>query len=177
MNIEEIKKTLKVNIKDKNRSELYVYLKCLYINQEYNKGKNYSQIAKELQIKSHASIINIFKNTEYYKQDKFFELIQNAYNLKDISYIKEYNKLNALRRKEYSKLHHEKSYAKTKVVEEEQKEFVYVKPKNVERPHILEVAKNLRFIKTDLNDKIYTKWSEKDFNKYYKIIKDEKQIH
>jgi hypothetical protein len=38
------------------------------------------------------------------------------------------------------------------------------------KPHILEVATNLRKKRTYLNDKVYTKWTNEDFKTYEQII-------
>jgi hypothetical protein len=177
MTTQEIKECLKVDIKQKNRTEMYIYIRSIYINQEHNKGKKLREIADSLDLRSHAAIVNILKKTDTYKLDPFFMLIEKAYKTKDFKYIEEFKKFSNLRREEQVKFRGERNYAKVKALQvpkEEHVLFTYKKPKKIIRPHILEVAEKLRFKNTALNNLPYPEWTEKDFNNYYKIISNVK---
>jgi hypothetical protein len=171
MTIKEIKKYLGIDISQSNRSELYNYLKNIYIIQERKKQKTFNDICKDLNIKSHASLINSIKKTNIYNLDPLFMLIKKGYNEKEKKYIEEYKKNVYLRRLDYNKISAERSYQKSKIIIEEDKgEFVFQKVEKFERPSILEVAKNLRHVDTILNNKPYPEWKKKDFENYFKII-------
>jgi hypothetical protein len=172
MTTEEIKENLKIDIKIRNRTELYIYLRSIYINQEFKKGISLQKIANSLDLKNHSTIINIIKKTKVYKLDPLFMFIEKAYKTKDASYIKEYKNHQIERRKEQIKIDGLNYYMKKKIVDEDNKEFVYKKPEHFKKPHILEVAKNLRNINTDLNNKVYTTWNNEDFKKYYKLCQN-----
>lgn len=171
MTIKEIKKYLGIDISQNNRTELYNYLKNIYIIQERKKEKTFNDICKDLNIKSHASLINSIKKTKIYKLDPLFMLIKKGYDEREKKYIEEYKKSVYLRRLEYNKISAERSYQKSKIVIEEDKgDFVFQKVEKFERPGILEVAKNLRHVDTILNNKPYPEWTKKDFENYFKII-------
>jgi len=170
MTPEEIKENLKIDIKIKNRTELYIYLRSIYINQEFKKGISLQKIADSLDLKNHSTIINIIKKTKVYKLDPLFMFIEKAYKTKDASYIKEYKNHQIERRKEQIKIDGLNYYMKKKIVDEDNKEFVYKKPNHFKRPHILEVAKNLRNKNIYLNDKVYNNWTNEDFKTYEQII-------
>lgn len=172
MTPEEIKNQFGVDITTTKRQSLFVYLRSIYAQE--NKDKMHvSEIANNLK-KDRTNIIHLIKSYDRQVKDPYFKLIFECYQNRDKEMLNKVDKFLALKRNEINDYNNLKIKKRrlSKPLERNQIKLKSLDPK-IKRPHILEVAKNLRFIKTDLNDKIYTKWSEKDFNKYYKLIKDE----
>jgi len=170
MTVKEIKKHLRIDLTIRNRNELFRYFRNIYINQEREKRRSLESIARDLNL-LHASVLNSLKKTEIYERDPLFMLIKKAYNERDKSYIEEYKKSLNIRKLEYSKISAERHYQKTKIlIEEDKGDFIFQKVEKFERPSILEVAKNLRYVDTILNNKPYPEWTKKDFENYFKII-------
>lgn len=168
MELTEIKKLFKIDLKQENRKLEYVYFKTLYIQQQREKDVSWLQIAKELNIKSHASCINLLKKLEQYKKSEHFHHIENAFKNKDKSsldlYYKEYKQVRQEKLKVYKSLEFRKNtIARIKAQE--------VKPKEeVKKDSIWNVMINLRHKKTYLNDLVFNEWSKMDWIEYNKII-------
>ena len=174
MTIKQIKKYLGVDVTVPNRSELFIYLKNIYIRQERENGKSLNDICRHLKIKSHATILNSIKNTKIYKEDPLFDFVDQAYSNRSKRFIKLYKKGLQDRQYYYTKKDNERSYLKHKInslgdmiqsVPKTQREELFSKPP------ILEVAKNLRLIKTKLNNKPYNQWTKRDLETYNELIK------
>jgi hypothetical protein len=76
--------------------------------------------------------------------------------------VKEKNDFDALRIKV-------KTLSKPNLVTIRKNKIDEIKSK-IKKPHILEVAKNLRNKNIYLNDKVYNNWTNEDFKEYGKII-------
>ena len=168
MTIEEIKENLGVDITTSCREKYLVYLRTLYANDMYGK-KSLNQIGKELN-RGHATIIHILKNYEFYKKDTLFNFINEAYIKRDVKVLKDYFKGIEVRRNQYKLIHEEQKLRRITLKSEikKPKKIVIVK---IKRPHILEVAEKLRFVKTQLNNIPYNKWKDEHFKEYEQIIK------
>lgn len=172
MTIKQIKKHLNIDITKKDRSELYIYLKNIYINQDFEKNNNYSKLARDLKLSSHASVMNNIKKTNTYKSDPLYDIVKMAYLKRNKKYIDEYLKKYKLRKLSQSREWSQRAYLKANTVDKDEfKQVVLIKRERFVRPSILEVAKNLRNVNTTLNNKNYNLWNDEDFKKYYKLIK------
>jgi hypothetical protein len=165
MTIQEIETILKCDITGSKRDMHLVYLRSLVSNElRLNQGLTLYRIAKMMN-RTHASIVNVFNKLDYYKKDPLFKYIENAYINADINELKKFFTEQKVRRMQYNKLHHEKTYKrKPRVAKEKVKEITF------KRPHVLEVAEKLRKINTHLNNKQYNKWEYEDFLEYQKKI-------
>jgi hypothetical protein len=94
-------------------------------------------------------------------QNKDKSLLQKSNEFLEAK-IKEINDYNASRVKV-------KRLSKPNIVTISKNKTDEIKP-IIKKPHILEVATNLRKKRTYLNDKVYTKWTYEDFKTYEQII-------
>lgn len=170
MTIEQIKKVFGVDLTTKERKITYIYLRSIYAHQ-HKKTKHVTEIAKDLQ-KDRTSIIHLFKSYEKHKLDPLYELILKCYIKEDKDLIKKANKFIAKRVLEQIKFN-EKYINTTKLQKVViKKPIIQTKiPNDFKRPHIFEVAKNLRYKKTPLNNIPYNKWDYQHFKEYEQIIK------
>ena len=165
MTIQEIETILNCPITSPKRDLHLVYLRSLVSHDlRLKQGLTLYRIAKMIN-RTHASIVNVFNNLEYYRKDPLFKYIENAYRNSDIKEVEKFFAEQRVRRLQYNKLHHEKTYKRKPRVEKEK-----VKHIPFERPHILVVAEKLRKVDTQLNNKPYNKWEYKDFLEYNKLV-------
>lgn len=166
MTIEEITLILDCDITSPKRDLHLVYLRALVANDLRKKGLTLYRISKMMN-RTHASVVNVVNQLDYYKKDPLFNYVEKAFKNSDIREIENYFKHQKIRRSEYNKLHHEKTYKRQPKVEKEK-----CKSLDFQRPDILEVAFNLRHINTPLNNKQYNKWDFNDFVEYKKLINE-----
>jgi hypothetical protein len=119
MTIQEIETVLNCDITGSKRDMHLVYLRSLVSNElRLNQGLTLYRIAKMMN-RTHASIVNVFNNLDYYKKDPLFKYIENAYRNSDIREVEKFFVEQKVRRSEYNKLHHEKTYKRKPRVEKE----------------------------------------------------------
>lgn len=80
MTVQEIKSIFKLDLKINNRERFNVFVKAVYIDRQ--EGKSLTELAKELDFVSHASVFNIKKKTHLYKQFPQYEKIEQAFDTK-----------------------------------------------------------------------------------------------
>jgi hypothetical protein len=80
MTVQEIKSIFKLDLKINNRERFNVFVKAVYIDRQ--EGKSLTELAKELDFVSHASVFNIKKKTHIYKQYPQYEKIEQAFDIK-----------------------------------------------------------------------------------------------
>jgi len=173
MTIQEIKDIFNIDIREKNRTDLHVYIRTLYVQKEVKKT-SFNKIAKDLKY-NHSTLLHCNNRLEDYKADPLFMYIEKAFKNKDVILLNEFKRLFEERRlqrtratKQENYIHHlllEKPKRLTK--EEDRISIDFSQPK---RTDILEVAKKLRFVKTYLNDKYFNEWTGRDWNKYNELI-------
>ncbi len=157
-----------IDITTNKRDKLFIYLRAIY-TKENIETMSIVEIAKNIK-KNRTTVLHILKSYKNYKNDVYFKLILQCYQKKDKSLlqksnefleakIKEINDYNALRVKI-------KNLSKPNIVTIRKNKTDKINKK----PHILEVAKNLRKKRVYLNDKVYTQWNQEDFNYYEQII-------
>jgi hypothetical protein len=106
--------------------------------------------------------------------------VARAFKTKDINLIQEYKNLQIEKVAARKHLTYEKFITKRNL--EKPKRFYKERYKGeddrisddfteVKRVGILEVAENLRFKKTNLNDKPFIAWTGRDWKNYYNLIK------
>jgi hypothetical protein len=166
MTIEQIVLILDCDITSPKRDMHLNYLRALVATDLRKNQHTFQSIATSLN-RTPATIMSLVKQLDYYKKDPLFKYVEKAYKKSDIREIENYFKYQRLRRLDYNKLHHEKTYKRQPKVEKEK-----CKSLDFQRPDILEVAFNLRNINTPLNNKQYNKWSYNDFVEYKKLINE-----
>jgi dephospho-CoA kinase len=178
MTIQEIKDIFGIDITDKKRTELNVYLKTLYVEQNKSQ-KSILQLSKDLNC-SHSTLLYNLKTLDTYNLDPLFMYVVKAFKTKDINLIQEYKNLQlervaARKHLTYAKFITKRNLEKPKRFYKEHYKGEEDRISNdftgVKRVGILEVAENLRFIKTNLNDKPFTAWTGRDWSNYYNLIK------
>lgn len=168
----EIKEFYGIDITTNKRDKLFIYLRAIYAKENIE-TMSIVEIGKNIK-KDRSTIFYILRTYNSYKDDIYFKLILECYQNKDKfllqksnefleAKIKEINDYNASRVKI-------KRLSKPNIVTISKNKTDEIKPK-IKKPHILEVATNLRKKRTYLNDKVYTKWTYEDFKEYGKIIK------
>jgi hypothetical protein len=173
MSIEEIKERLGIDITEKNRTDLYVYLRSIYYTQEKGK-KTITAISRDLKL-THSSLINAFSKQYIYESDPLYHLVVKAYVTEDKKYITEYLENFKERRLNRSRADYLKSkiniYEKFKIekpiVIEVEKPVIF-SPK-LPRESLFIVCEKLRNKKTYLKDKYFNAWTDKDWIKYYEL--------
>ena len=178
MTIQEIKDIFNIDITSKNRAELNVYLKTLYV--EKNKSeKSILQLSKDLNC-NHSTLLYNLKRLDTYNLDPLFMYVVKAFKTKDINLIQEYKNLQIEKVAARKHLTYEKHIKKRNL--EKPKRFYKERYEGeedrisddfteVKRVGILEVAENLRFKKTKLNDKPFPDWTGRDWRNYHNLIK------
>jgi hypothetical protein len=171
MNIEEIKTLFKIDLKEDNRKTEYVHLKSLYIQQQRKNGKNWQDIATDLNIKSHASCINLLKKIDTYKENKLFKHIEKAFKNKDKESFNLYMKKSTEKRVEQIKGYRNIGYRKRTIAQIKAQKVIPKAKEDYQRDSIWNVMTNLRFKNTYLNDLVFIEWTKGDWIEYNKIIK------
>ena len=175
MTIQEIKDIFNIDITEKNKQILNVYLRTLY-TEKNRPNKTFIEIGNELNL-THATLLNCFYKLDLYKLDPLFMYVNKAFKTKDIALIHEFRRLSIEKIKErakrtydnkVSKLNKPKRVYKEKYVGEDDR--ISLDFLDAERVGILEVAENLRFKKTKLNDKPFPEWTGRDWKNYHKLI-------
>jgi len=83
MTLNEIKEIFNIDLKTKNRKHHVIFIRNLYINQEYNiKKRTIANIAHELQM-IRESLYNSIAKTPEYEENENYQMIKLAYNTKD----------------------------------------------------------------------------------------------
>ena len=122
--------------------------------------------------KDRTSVFYILRTYNSYKDDIYFKLILECYQNKDKSLLQKSNEFLEAKIKEINDYNASivkiKRLSKPNVVTISKNKTDEIKSKN-KKPHILEVAKNLRKKRSYLNDKVYTKWTIEDFEEYEKV--------
>jgi len=177
MTIQEIKDIFNIDITAQNRAELHVYLKTLYV--EKNKSqKSINQLSKDLNC-SHSTLLYNLKSLDTYNLDPLFMYVAKAFKTKDINLIQEYKnlqieKVSARKHLTYEKYINKRNLEKPKRFYKEhykgEEDRISDDFTEVKRVGILEVAENLRFKKTQLNDKPFTAWTGRDWKNYHNLI-------
>lgn len=80
MTLQEINSIFKIDLRINNRERFNIFVKAIYIDRQQD--KSLSELARELNFISHASIYNIKKKTDVYKKYKQFEKIEQAFETK-----------------------------------------------------------------------------------------------
>lgn len=80
MTIQEIKSIFKIDLTINNRERFNIFIKSVYIDR--NQHKSLSELARELNFISHASVYNIKKKTYLYKQYSQYAKIEQAFDIK-----------------------------------------------------------------------------------------------
>ena len=173
MTIQEIKDIFNINIREKNRTDLHVYLRTLYVQKEVKKT-SFNKIAKDLKY-NHATLLHCNARLQDYKVDPLFMYIQKAFNNKDITLLNEFKRLFEERRLQRTRATKQENYIHNLLLEKpkrynKEEDRISVDFSQPEREHILVVAEKLRFIKTDLNDKYFNEWTCRDWKKYNELI-------
>jgi len=177
MTIQEIENIFDIDITEKDKKTLNVYLRTLYTHRN-RPFKTLTAIAKELNL-THSSLVHSMKKLETYKTDPLFMYVAKAFETKDINMIYEYKRLEE--KKVYLRKHLTYKQFMLKVNLEKPKKLIKEKYygeadrissdfTEAERVGILEVAEKLRFIKTNLNDKPFNLWTGRDWKNYYELI-------
>ena len=178
MTIQEIKDIFSIDITDKKRTELQVYLKTLYVEQNKAK-KSILQLSKDLKC-SHATLLYNLKTLDTYNLDPLFMYVAKAFKDKDVNLIQEYKNLkiekeaarnHSAHRKHMNKRNLEKPKRFYKEHYKGEEDRISDDFTEVKRVGILEVAENLRFKKTNLNDKPFIAWTGRDWSNYHNLIK------
>lgn len=171
MTPQEINDYYGIDITSKKRDSLLVYLRSIYVQE--NRNIHVAKIARSLK-KDRTTIIHLIKSYESYIKDPFFSFVYKCYITQDKDLLKKCNHFLS------EKLKETKDYNNLKIKKrrlskpkKEKTKKVDKLPNDFKRPHIFEVAKNLRKIDTRLNNKIYKDWNVKDFKKYFKLINNE----
>ena len=83
MTLTEIKEIFNIDLKTKNRKHHAIFIRNLYINQEYNiKKRTIANIAHDLQM-IRESLYNSIAKTKEYEEDENYQMIKLAFNTKD----------------------------------------------------------------------------------------------
>lgn len=83
MTLQEIKEIFNIDLKTKNRKHHVIFIRNLYINQEYNiKKRTIANIAHELQM-IRESLYNSIAKTPEYEDNENYQMIKLAYNTKN----------------------------------------------------------------------------------------------
>lgn len=175
MTINEIKEIFDLDIKLKKRSDLYVYLRALYV-EEHLKTTNLNRIGKDLDF-SRPTLLNSTLQIDTYRLDPLFMLVEKAFKTKDVNLIKEYINLVEERRLERSRSNPNLKFEKPKINKDYTPRKKYKKePKIIILEHpkedIRTVASKLRKLKTYLNDKPFPEWTNLDWKKYFDLTKN-----
>ena len=178
MTIQEIKDIFNIDITERNRTDLYVYLRALYVSDNL-KEKSYSQIGRELSY-GHDVIIHYSKRIKDFETDPLFMYIKKAFKNKDVVLFNEYNRLFNERRLNRSLSAKTRSESPTSFLEKKRntnvkkvykKEHDYISKdfSLLPKEHIFVVAEKLRFKKTYLNEKPYNEWTGRDRKLYQQL--------
>lgn len=83
MTLTEIEEIFNIDLKTKNRKHHVIFIRNLYINQEFNiKKRTIANIAHELQM-IRESIYNSIAKTKEYEDNENYQIIKQAFNTKD----------------------------------------------------------------------------------------------
>ena len=173
MTIQEIKNIFGIDITKKNRTDLNVYLRTLYV-QKNLPSSSFNQIGKELGY-SHATLMNCYYKLDLYNQDPLFMYVKKAFQTKDNNLIIEFKRLFHERTLERTRAKNQENYIKRVCLEKPKRErndkndYISKTFEVPEKEHIFIVAKNLRFKKTYLNEKPLNEWIGRDWIKYYEL--------
>ena len=177
MTIQEIKDIFNIDITEKNKVTLNVYLRTLYTENE-RPDKTFSEIAKELNL-THGSLLNCFYKLDLYKKDPLFMYVKKAFKTKDLNLINEFNRLTIEKIAERQRADYNRKISKLqkvrRVVMEKytgEDDRISDDFSAVKREHIFVVSEKLRNKKTKLNDKPLNEWTGRDWKNYYKLTND-----
>jgi hypothetical protein len=167
----EIKEFYGIDITTNKRDKLFIYLRAIY-TKENIENMSIVEIAKNIK-KDRSSVFYILRTYNSYKDDIYFKLILECYQNKDKSLLQKSNEFLEAKIKEINDYNASrvkvKRLSKPNIVTISKNKIDEIKP-IIKKPHILEVATNLRKKRTYLNDKVYTKWTNEDFKEYEQII-------
>lgn len=173
MTIQEIKNIFGIDITKKNRTDLNVYLRTLYV-QKNLPYSSFNRLGKELGY-NHSTLMNCFYKLDLYNQDPLFMCVKKAFKEKDVNLINEFKRLFNERRLERTKVKNRENYITRVCLEKPKKERIekndYIS-KDFSLPpkeHIFVVAEKLRFKKTYLNEKPYNEWTGRDRKIYEQL--------
>jgi hypothetical protein len=167
----EIKEFYGIDITANKRNKLFVYLRAIY-TKENSENMSIKEIGKNIK-RDRTNVFYILRTYNSYKDDIYFKLISECYQNKDKSLLQKSNEFLEAKIKEINDYNASrvkvKRLSKPNIVTISKNKTDEIKPK-IKKPHILEVATNLRKKRTYLNDKVYTKWTYEDFKTYEQII-------
>lgn len=168
MTLLEIKKLFGIDITEKNRTQLYVFLRYLYL--EENLDKRDYIIAMELNL-GRSTITQARNNPERFNKGFTYLFIKDLYYKRDKKLIEKFNffvrKVNANNKNQvYKKTTLEKLRNEAK--EKKQKKAT---AKFKRKENLFFVLDKLRGKKTYLNDKVFNTWDDHDWNEFYRLIK------
>jgi hypothetical protein len=167
----EIKEFYGIDITTNKRDKLFIYLRAIYTKENIER-MNIIEIAENLK-KDRTTVFYILRTYNNYKNDVYFKMILECYQKKDKLLLKKSNQFLFLKVKEKNDFDalriKVKQLSKPNLVTIRKNKTDEIKSK-IKRPHILEVAKNLRNKNIYLNDKVYKNWTNEDFKIYEQII-------
>lgn len=176
MTIQEIKKIFNIDITERNRTDLNVYLRTLYVESKIKKS-SFSAIGRELGY-NHATLINCYYKLDLYNLDPLFMYVKKAFKTKDATLIDEFKRLFHERRLERTREKNRENYIKQVCLEKPKKEnlnkhdYISKDFSLLPKEHIFVVAEKLRFKRTYLNEKPYNEWTGRDRKIYQELTKN-----
>lgn len=168
MTLLEIKKLWNIDITEKNRTQLYVFLRYLYLEENLHK-RDYI-IARELNL-GRSTITQARNNPERFNKGFSYLFIKDLYYKRDKKLIDKFNffvrKVNADNKNQvYKKITLEKLRNEAK--EKKQKKAT---AKFKRKENLFFVLDKLRDKNTYLNKKVFNTWDDHDWNEFYRLIK------
>lgn len=174
MTINEIKKKLGIDLKEKSRKPVHVVLKAVYVEQQYFYFSHLSnpvllkKICKDLGC-DRTTVLNLIKKLDGYKKDPATKLITKAYYHEDKTYIDKYYEHLRQAKIDYRNQFKQQDYVSAPVVKVK---VIPVKPKVSKLMTNLQVADFLKannILKSVFWDKNLKNYTAEDWEKLREI--------
>jgi len=161
MTLLEIKKLWGIDITEKNRTQLYVFLRYLYVEENLHK-RDYI-IARELNL-GRSTITQARNNPERFNKGFVYLFLKDLYYKRDKDLIKKYNDFIKEKKLEQKCLYKSRYEASIKEINKSTANFK-------RKENLFFVIDKLRNKNTYLNNKVFNTWDEQDWNEFYRLIK------
>jgi len=161
MTLLEIKKLWGIDITEKNRTQLYVFLRYLYL--EENLDKIDYIIARELNLER-STVNQARNNPERFNKGFVYLFLKDLYYKRDKDLIKKYNDFIKEKKLEQKCLYKSRYEASIKEINKSTANFK-------RKENLFFVLDKLRGKKTYLNYKVFNTWDDHDWNEFYRLIK------
>lgn len=162
MTLLEIKKLWNIDITEKNRTQLYVFLRYLYVEENLHNKRDYI-MAKELNLER-STVTQARNNPERFNKGFVYLFLKELYYKRDKDLIKKYNDFIREKKLKQKCLYQLKYEANIKEINKLTAKFK-------RKENLFFVIDKLRDKKTYLNDKVFNTWDDHDWNEFYRLIK------